>query len=450
MDYKEKYEMALEGIQEILGSGEDSIKMSRLQLRLQGIFPELKESESKDEKIRKEIIDIIDSYDVAHLKAAGLPSRIPEYIAWLEKQGEQKSVDNAKPKFHEGEWVVVSTTKGDRVVQIASVEYFKDGYPSYITTEGRWFGNGTKARLLTDKDVETITLPESKVIVNQKPADETKLKIEEGKWYVCISQFCNCIEGRAYKATSDSRIMDDFGTEYDIHSDAYKYFQPWTIQDAKDGDVLAYNDGSLTIFRYRLSGLDAGLYMSHILLTDKIEFKQTCAISNVHPATKEQRDTLLKAMADAEYTFNFEKKELRKIKFRVGDEVKTKNEESLTITRIDEEGYWSNDLFICDFDSECIWDLVEQKPAWSEEDEKNSLDIKCLIANYRTGNDEYELCSWIDKIKDRVQPKQEWKPSDEQITVLHDVAAYIDNSIYPNQKDILVNLYLQLKKLREE
>ena len=49
------------------------------------LFPELKESE--DERIRKEIIDIIDSYDVAHLKAAGLPSRIPKYIAWLEKQG---------------------------------------------------------------------------------------------------------------------------------------------------------------------------------------------------------------------------------------------------------------------------------------------------------------------------------------------------------------------------
>ena len=54
MDYKEKYEMALEGIQEILSSGEDSIKMSRLQLRLQGIFPELAESE--DERIRKELI----------------------------------------------------------------------------------------------------------------------------------------------------------------------------------------------------------------------------------------------------------------------------------------------------------------------------------------------------------------------------------------------------------
>ena len=49
-------------------------------------------------------------------------------------------------------------------------------------------------------------------------------------------------------------------------------------------------------------------------------------------------------------------------KFKVGDEIKTANEESLTITKIDNKGYWSEDLFICDFDEECLWDLVEQKP----------------------------------------------------------------------------------------
>ena len=81
--------------------------------------------------------------------------------------GEEKPTNKAEPKFKVGDWVKVSTTKGDKVVQIASVEYFKNGYPSYTTTEGRWFGNGTKARLLTDKDTETITLPESKVIVNK-------------------------------------------------------------------------------------------------------------------------------------------------------------------------------------------------------------------------------------------------------------------------------------------
>jgi len=51
---QKKYKMALEGIQEILSSGEDSIRMSRLQLRLQGIFPEL--SESEDERMSRELI----------------------------------------------------------------------------------------------------------------------------------------------------------------------------------------------------------------------------------------------------------------------------------------------------------------------------------------------------------------------------------------------------------
>lgn len=56
----------------------------------------------------------------------------------------------------------------------------------------------------------------------------------------------------------------------------------------------------------------------------------------------------------------------------------------------------------------------EYKSAWSEEDEKNALDIKCLILNYRIGNGEYDLCSWIDHLKERVQtqPKQgEQKPN---------------------------------------
>lgn len=52
-------------------------------------------------------------------------------------------------------------------------------------------------------------------------------------------------------------------------------------------------------------------------------------------------------------------------------------------------------------------DGVEQPPKqeWCEEDEKNALEIKCLILNYRIGNGEYELCSWIDHLKERVQPQ---------------------------------------------
>lgn len=142
---------------------------------------------------------------------------------------------------------------------------------------------------------------------------------------------------------------------------------------------------------------------------------------------------------------------------------------------------------------------VEQTSAWSEEDETYLDHIITAVKLYYTDDKgkenpwRNELLRWFESLKDRVlpQPKQEWseedeemlnqviedivklagprvcyhkdvdwlksikdrytwKPCDEQITVLHDVAAYIDNSIYPNQKDILVNLYLQLKKLREE
>ena len=88
-----------------------------------------------------------------------------------------------------------------------------------------------------------------------------------------------------------------------------------------------------------------------------------------------------------------------KHKFKVGDEIKPVDEESLIITKIDKEGYWSDDLLICDFDEECIWDLVEQKPAWSEEDEMQ-LDAAIHLVS-STGH--IETANWLKTFKDRVQ-----------------------------------------------
>lgn len=178
MDYKQKYEEALERAKMYQG-----MTVLPAENMIETIFPELRESE--DERIRKEILEYFQQFENEELRGIN----ISDWIAWLKKQGGQKlqgktaletineekidnvnyakSADKVKPKFHKGDWVVVSTTKGDRVVQIASVEYFKDGHPSYFTTEGRWFGNGTKARLLTNKDVEITTIPENRAIVNK-------------------------------------------------------------------------------------------------------------------------------------------------------------------------------------------------------------------------------------------------------------------------------------------
>ena len=196
-------------------------------------------------------------------------------------------------------------------------------------------------------------------------------------------------------------------------------------------------------------------------------------------------------------------------KFRVGDEVVTKNEESLTITRIDEEGYWSNDLFICGFDDSDEWELVEQKPygqrkecldcqfnyageckgscAMKRNEQKpaNKKELK-KIHVIDEGKAEIDHCftkmmngekvssTWSEEDEKRLksclnilQPKSllgnvetintkwlksirnriTWKPSDEQIVVL-ELASKYERVFTPKQIDILIGLKEQLKKLK--
>ena len=91
MDYKEKYEQGLECIQEILnGTDDEEIRTSTLFKKLQPFFPELAENE--EERIRKETISLV-RYTKG--RRIGYEPRIGQdkMIAWLEKQDEQKSVD---------------------------------------------------------------------------------------------------------------------------------------------------------------------------------------------------------------------------------------------------------------------------------------------------------------------------------------------------------------------
>ena len=129
-------------------------------------------------------------------------------------------------------------------------------------------------------------------------------------------------------------------------------------------------------------------------------------------------------------------------KFKVGDEIKTANEESLTITKIDEKGYWSKDLFICSFDEECIWDLAEPKPAWSEEDENRFKNLIELIEQSNEGKGTKEgFVKFINRFKSLK------KPSDEQLNNILDVLSF-DNCT-PKRRELLESLYIDLKKLRE-
>ena len=128
---------------------------------------------------------------------------------------------------------------------------------------------------------------------------------------------------------------------------ADKVYHLWTIQDAKDGDVLAADmikshpspfvaickkqDGEL-FETYCFIGYDGKFYKGETGHVGKY----------VHPATKEQRDLLFAKMREAEYQWDADKKELRKIQhydisnFHAGMPV---------LVRVDDKSEWDYDTF---------------------------------------------------------------------------------------------------------
>ena len=98
---------------------------------------------------------------------------------------------------------------------------------------------------------------------------------------------------------------------------------------------------------------------------------------------------------------------------------------------------------------------VEQSSAWSEEDDYN---VQCLVAkvtsdiqNGNVGRNQ-ELIDWLKSIKDRVQPQNLWKPSDEQIKALEYFIRGIGESGHVSPYDanlkLVHSLLNNLKKLK--
>ena len=89
MDYKEKYEQALERARNIRFGNPQSATANTV---CEEIFPELKESE--DERIRKAILALVTQS--GHILS---PMNQKSMIGWLKKQGGQKSTDKVGSKL---------------------------------------------------------------------------------------------------------------------------------------------------------------------------------------------------------------------------------------------------------------------------------------------------------------------------------------------------------------
>lgn len=446
-DYKKKYEQALERAKE------QSSKYGIDKVILEEVFPELKES--KDEKIRKQLLNWFKCCNWNAIDNETL--KRDDIIAWLEKQGENQSV--------EGTFVNVDDVRDDFMSKVYRVL-------NEDTTNDR-----ANQIIQAFDSMPTVTI--------KKPQDKPILeKFEVGDWVVP-----NNGEPKVFRVEErgwpDSVISSSLGNQYVNTFTLDKQYHHWTIKDAKDGDVLVTKDRPFLFKGFADECSEHPVAYCGIDTTNAFYIPT----SNSHwtyniclLATKEQRDLLFTKMKEAGYEWDAEKKKLKKIeqksdeniepKFKIGDTIVEKDLGECgcgTIVNIKDGKYIFDDGCFIWIKGQERWQLVgqkptwdekikgltkletyilslvpdrpldaikvdtkniryiinkEQNPAWSEEDENmlKSIIATCELAEQDRDSSParhlFEMqTNWLKSLKERVQPqpKQEWIEEDENM-----------------------------------
>ena len=140
---------------------------------------------------------------------------------------------------------------------------------------------------------------------------EPKFKV--GDWVILNGVVAKILDKQKYGFVGLDIDGKDFFCNYG-HTDSMRL---WTINDANDGDVLAYatdeGDSWIMIYRSLYKPYEGHVHYHALLVNDNFSDKGTCCIciDNLKPATKEQRNLLFQKMAEEGYVWDSEKKELK-------------------------------------------------------------------------------------------------------------------------------------------
>lgn len=436
---------------------------------IEPIFPELKERE--DERIKKMIINTLNRDKILTEDEAY------DCITWFEKQGQsftKKDVDDAYLKGicdakHELE-------KQGEQVNMPKWKYKSDNTPlskdSIILNKYGCVAKSPSGALVSDVWVidyaELAKLPkEVEKQGEQKPADKVEPKFKVGDWVVNNNGEPQLSQVISYswpnsmikRATNNLEIFINKAT-------LDKQYHLWTIQDAKDGDVL-YSKKHNIIWIYKDNEhYHACVNMNYV--TENVATDSLIGIPNdVCPANRVQRSILFQKMEEAGYEWDAEKKELKKIEQKPTEWSLPygKNETAEKLIALAEclemdGGCLFNGLSGNDYGKflrVLAIELTEVKPAkWSEEDENirqwiiSDID-KLLALKKKSFIIADKEINWLKSLKDRVGCEVNctttWKPSDEQMKQLGWIAKQNKDNMIGKE---LMTLYQDLLKQREE
>ena len=261
------------------------------------IFPELKEN--KDERIKKAIIEFFESEDDNTTYSL---VRKKDIIAWLEKQGEQ-----APSQTNESAWLYL----------VSDVLTWKDGIGQYLDDPRvqeftKRLCNYYAQKLYNPSILSNSSNTEKN---EQKPADKIEPRFKVGDWVIFTTS------GNLYqvekKGNYEYTLMNNHGCSFCLSFSNEELIREWTIQDANDGDIIHF--GTVTAIFKKYIGREKCICYCSFCKDGGFEIPIENGEDNVYgcynatPATKEQRDVLIKAMNDAGYKWDIETNTLEKL-----------------------------------------------------------------------------------------------------------------------------------------
>ena len=300
MTYEEKYKRAFEIAKEVY---HDDRKDKIWREWLTKLFPELKVSE--EERIRKWLIGYFQQYRIDGMGvvyANGLKE--DDIIAWLERQGEKKPY----------EWHSEDEQNLNATLSYIDDEYLRRWLKDIIHAKYEQCGG-----CVNDKGCVTC-------VDDNMKGQKVEPKFKAGDWIIGnegIFKISQYDDDGGYNLTDTTGCVVHFVSPNHVESN----FHLWTIQDAKDGDVLYCKAAGGTEFIMVLKNITRhDILNSYCRYNSADGFRKNVSsvmsiTDNPKPATKEQRDLLFQKMKEAAYEWDAEKKELKKVdtKFHEGD-----------------------------------------------------------------------------------------------------------------------------------
>lgn len=369
------------------------------------IFPELKEDD--DERIKKDLIQWVDEFpDIiwrGHYKK--------DIIAWLEKQGKQKRQVHF-PKFTFDDILALQCC----MVTVKNVQEDNELYEQLNLIHNKMYDT---YRLGKQGETSPILSNSSNNGKNeQTPADKVEPKFKVGDWI--ISSVLGTARIIGVNDSNEFQLEYTDGKQKFSSIDYVNYaYDKWTINNVKDGDVLFTSSSACSdtfVFKSIDEKGNAECYFAYDSEDGFTEGKYHFigSASDCKPATKAQCDFLMKAMKDARYEWDSEKKELKKLvepKFKVGDKITNSfrkyvgaSGSQVIISEITEDKYIFTDgsyIFISNQDS---WELVsDKKPKFDPETMKtyNDINIGDTVYIWGSGDSSVDETTITEKYDDR-------------------------------------------------